>query len=193
MVATSHAGAQGSKSAPLKKTSISTLKSPTMPVSAQLPISSCSTPLPSWFTSCSTMLRSHDLGLAWLELVGLWEAYEQRHNFKPADKQFNLSNFKRPPCIAEWLKNARRPSWRPSFKDAGKFNLQFDADFLAWWGSLLLATAGGDLSPIAKPGINSLLSVMATLFFWGTSCGPTLAWAERLEDVSAALANLVGE
>ncbi|EDR06994.1 uncharacterized protein LACBIDRAFT_328415 [Laccaria bicolor S238N-H82] len=165
---TANAGAQGSKSAPLTKSSISKVKSPTVPVSAQPPICGSSNPLPSWFTSCSTMLRSHDLGLAWLKLVGLWEAFEQQHSFKPADKQSNLSSFKRPPCIAEWLKNARRPSWRPSFKDVGE-----------------------DLTPITKPGINGLLSMMATLFFWGASCGPTSAWAERLEDVSAALANLV--
>ena len=186
-------GVRGGKLAPLTKASTSTLKSSTMPVSAQPSISSPSTPFPSWFTSCSTMLRSQDLGPAWLELVGLWEAFEQQHNFKPADRQSNLPSFKRPPCIAEWLKNARKPSWRPSFKDASEFDLQFNADFLAWWDSLLPGTAGGDFSPIAKPGINGLLSVMAALFFWGASCGTTSAWAERLEDVSDALANLVGE
>ncbi|EDR13013.1 uncharacterized protein LACBIDRAFT_322408 [Laccaria bicolor S238N-H82] len=115
MWSTVNAGAQGSKSAPLTKTSISMLKSPTVPVSAQPPIGGSSGPFPSWFTSY----------------------------------------------------------------------------FLAWWGSLLPATAGEDLSPIAKPGINGLLSMMAGLFFGGASCGPTSAWAECLEDVSVALASLV--
>jgi hypothetical protein len=139
------------------------------------------------------MLHSQDLGLAWLELVGLWEAFERRHDFKPADKQPNLSSFKRPPCIGEWLKNARKPSWRPSFKDAGKFDMQFDTEFLAWWGSLLPGTAAADLSPISKPGINGFLSVIAALFFWGASCGPTPAWGKRTEDVSKALTKLVSE
>ncbi|EDR03724.1 uncharacterized protein LACBIDRAFT_331239 [Laccaria bicolor S238N-H82] len=151
---------------------------------------------PAWFGPCSTMLRSKDLGPEWLKMVGLWEAFERRHDFKPTNKQPNLSSSKRPPCIGEWLKNARRSSWRPLVENAVKFDKDFDADFGAWWGGLLRAqsvTSVRDWSPIAKPGVNGLLSVVAALFFWGDSCGPTSAWRKHMGEVVEAFKALVSE
>jgi hypothetical protein len=81
-------------------------------------------------------------------------------------------------------------------KNAANFDEQFDADFVAWWGSLLpsqSATSVRDWSPIAKPGVNGLLSMVAALFFWGDSCGPTSAWMKCMEEVVEALTALVSE
>ena len=81
-------------------------------------------------------------------------------------------------------------------KNVANFDEQFNADFVAWWGSLLpsqSATSVRDWSPIAKPGVNGLLSVVAALFFWGDSCGPTSAWMKCMEEVAEALTALAGE
>ena len=134
------------------------------------------------------MLRSEELGPTWLHLVSLWEVFEQKHDFKPADEWPKLSSTCRPSCIGEWMKNARRPSWRLVVNEKISFNSQFEADFSAWWAILLPGKSTA--SCIAKPGVNGLLSIITALFFWGSSSGQSSAWAKSLENVVEALTEL---
>lgn len=144
---------------------------------------------PTWFSSALTMLRSEELGPTWLHLVSLWEVFERKHDFKPADGRPKLSSTCQPSCIGEWMKNARRPSWRPVVNEKISFNSQFEADFSAWWAILLPEKSTA--SCIAKPGVNGLLSIVAALFFWGSSGGQSSAWAKSLKNVVEALTELV--
>lgn len=134
------------------------------------------------------------MGAEWLELVRLWEVFEAREGFASPS---NLSPHGRPPCVAEWIKRARAPSYRPPIANLD----DYAQVFTQWWGSLQpewrrssgsLVQSSGDLDVLRKPGVNGLLSVLAALFFWGLLLGPGEfgAWLKAVDDVSWALRRL---
>jgi hypothetical protein len=79
------------------------------------------------------------------------------------------------------------------------------SDFMTWWTSLqpswwvsngggLLKTSGGDLQPICKSGVNSLLSMLTALFFWRCALAPDAqldAWECAIDDVAWVFEELV--
>lgn len=155
------------------------------------------TDAPPWLVSSSSMLRSEDLGLEWMELVGIWESFEVSEGF---DSPTKLPAKGRPPCISDWIQRARTPSYRPTITHPDTFAQVFSA----WWSSLQpqwrksiegpLPRAFGDYDALRRPGVNGLLSVVAALFFWGTarSLNAPDTWLEMIDEVGWAVGQLVG-
>lgn len=157
-----------------------------------------SSELPAWLVSALGMLKSQELGSEWTALVKAWEAFEVGEGFAAP---LNLSPTGRPPCISDWIKRARAPSYRPAIPSPEGFA----SLFTEWWRSVQpewrrsasggsLARGSGDLGSVRKPGVNGLLSAIAALFFWGSAPGLTAtgrdAWLEAVGEVSWTVQHL---
>ncbi|KAF9471899.1 hypothetical protein BDN70DRAFT_819435 [Pholiota conissans] len=132
---------------------------------------------PIWFTSTLSMLYSENLGEAWVLLLGSYIHFEKVSLYK---EDGTLGTKDRPPFIADWIRYARlQPEWR--------------ADD----GSGILPREDGDLSAIRKPGKNGLLSVIATLFFWGVAACEEEGrsgepdWLDAVNDVDWIIRGLI--
>ncbi|KAG6808643.1 hypothetical protein H0H92_003425 [Tricholoma furcatifolium] len=132
---------------------------------------------PPWFVSARSMLEDDGevLGQEWLKLVDVWASFESRHSYKEVRK---LSSAGRPGFIADWIKRARNPRYRPitaaSLESTQK-------GMLSWWASLSRDDAS------ACPGVNGILSVLAGLLMWGVAI-PSVAeerrvWMKMVTDV----------
>lgn len=151
---------------------------------------------PAWLKSASRMLRSEALGIEWMELVKIWEAFETGEGFSSPGK---LAAAGRPRCVADWIQRARAPAYRASITKP----TEFGHAFMAWWTSLQpkwrqsagapLAKTPGDYDDIRKPGVNGLLSAVAALFFWGLACGSDGrgGWLGAVEEVGWTFRQLV--
>ncbi|KDR72463.1 hypothetical protein GALMADRAFT_73731 [Galerina marginata CBS 339.88] len=115
-----------------------------LPSSSSSPCTGAPSTAPKWFRSALSMLQvdSGGLGPRWMELVALWVDFEAKEAYEERSK---LSATGRPVVVKDWIQRARSPTWRPVIKDLAKFEREFGA----------------------KPGVNGLLSLLATLFFWG--------------------------
>lgn len=150
---------------------------------------------PKWFTMASLMLRSESLGETWAEAVSFWERFEIAQEFEASLK---LGTAHRPPIVAQWIQRARSQTYRPEIRNVDELALKFSA----WWRSLQPewrvagdgppARGSGSWDVLRRSGANGLLSVMAALFFWGSSTGGEgTSWTEAVEDVLYALQELV--
>lgn len=148
-----------------------------------------------WFVKAISMLDDAALGERWALLVVAWIAFEEKHECRPNG---TLSARGRPTAVADWIQRARSITWRPIIKDSRAYG----KEHLAWWESLqpewrLLDGVGdetdfaqledGDLQALEKPGVNGLLSVVASLFFWGTAVKAagkkSKRWDEAVDDL----------
>lgn len=127
----------------------------------------------------------------WKQLIDVWLTFE--HVFDSPGSQYNAPvnvnntlprSEHRPQCIAQWCKRARAQNWRahragPTGIDAKTINDiqtllkwldKMDTDFSSWWNELKEAhekKSDINASPaLLCPGINGLLNVVASLFFW---------------------------
>lgn len=150
------------------------------------------------------MLSSQDLGGGWLDLVSGWGQFEKAAGYLEAGI---LGSEGRPPCVGAWIARARSPKYQPPF--VGKSLQALDRDFWIWWntlqpqhrkdvdvedGAILPRTLGG-MEDIRRPGKNGLLSVLAALWFWGSSpqivtSGTLTSWATAVDDVSWVIEQL---
>ncbi|KAF9471141.1 hypothetical protein BDN70DRAFT_820400, partial [Pholiota conissans] len=130
---------------------------------------------PDWFKKAIDFLNSEELGAEWVHLVELWSQFEEQSSYT---ENGLLGNRGRPTCIAEWIRYARSPSYRP--KRSG-----------------VLSRCDGTLDDIRMPGKNGLLSVLAALFFWGVSAegeegsGGEASWKVAVDDVAWVMKGLV--
>lgn len=130
----------------------------------------------------------------------LWVIFEQKAEFKGRGK---LSAKKRPTIISEWIQRARSPTWRPVITNVSTF----EKSFHVWWlslqpkwrlgedGNILTQNLDGDLDCLRKPGLNGLLSVMASLFYWGRMAKngkQRKGWVAHVQDCILVLRELVG-
>ncbi|KAF8966263.1 hypothetical protein BDZ97DRAFT_1658026 [Flammula alnicola] len=66
---------------------------------------------------------------------------------------------------------ARSTTWRPEIDNVAEY------EFRAWWTSIQPGwrdssrAVDGDCEDLRRPGLNGLVSVMAALFYWGSSLG----------------------
>ncbi|KAJ7650268.1 hypothetical protein FB45DRAFT_732160 [Roridomyces roridus] len=113
-------------------------------------------------------------------------------------KESSLPPDDRPPQVAQWIKVARKTT--PVIKDVALFQSQWRA----WWDGLQPEWRGNsangesgwsdktkaDWGVLVVPGINGLLSVVSTLYWWG--CAEKAAgelsedWGMAVEEVECA-------
>lgn len=157
---------------------------------------------PAWFSNSLSMLQTNEppLGDRWAELTRLWSKFEEKEGFKERKK---LGTKSRPPFIAEWIRYARSPTWRPSITNVPALETAFDA----WWKGLqpewrmsedrltILDKTDGDWDQLRRPGLNGILSVMACLFYWGCKAQGNMkhcaGWASAVEDCILVLGQVI--
>ncbi|KAF8201854.1 hypothetical protein BJ912DRAFT_843261, partial [Pholiota molesta] len=127
---------------------------------------------PLWFKTALVLLCSKDLGDNWNGLLSSWIQFEGRSYYK---ENGILGNQGRPQFVADWIRHARSPKYRPK-------NVKLET---------------GDLDAIRKPGKNGILSVLAMVFFWGLATeqeegdGGKQAWKAAVDDVDWVLKGLL--
>lgn len=160
------------------------------------------------------MLESETLGQEWSDLIQAWIRFEETAG---GDIKGSVPAKGRPPAVGEWIQRARNPRYRPIITDTKDFG----SKHMAWWKSFqpdwrvpsndnleLLGDNGelvlddskficnddGDLEGLRQPGANGLLSVLASLYFWGSavkdSGKKSRKWAQSVEDCSYVLCRL---
>lgn len=108
----------------------------------------------------------------WTFLVSRWHQLE-------VDAGLNgkvlLRALHRPTAVKDWIGRGRSKGWRPEIDSAKAYCQQHTA----WWmalqpewrlsenGSIVVERVSGDWSSLRVFGSNGLLSVVASLFFWG--------------------------
>ncbi|KAF9472819.1 hypothetical protein BDN70DRAFT_763239, partial [Pholiota conissans] len=129
---------------------------------------------PDWFKSAISMLSSADLGPEWQELLELWKNFEVKENYRHVAK---LGNSHRPISIKDWIQRGRSPVWRPVIAKPANYG----KEYMRWWtllqpawrlssrGSIIFNEIDGDWESLRRPGVNGLLSVLASLFHWGSA------------------------
>ena len=161
---------------------------------------------PEWFQKAVLMLSSKDLGGGWLDLVSIWGRFEKAAGYMEAGI---LGSEDRPPCVGAWIARARSPRYQPALSRSNLEDL--DRSFWRWWTALqpehrmdndvandghVLPQTPGDMEAIRRPGKNGLLSVLAALWFWGSTpeveYSTTLgSWASAVDDVSWVIEELL--
>lgn len=155
---------------------------------------SCTPPqdAPLWVVNSWRMFTSEPLEGKWQELVAAWLLYEASRNFDGK----KLSPKGRPKIVADWIKWARKPTWRPSSYPEPE---GFGHMHTAWWTSLqpswrvksdgtLTRHGEGERTwdTLHVGGVNGLLSALASLFFWGIAIhhagANTDSWDNIVED-----------
>lgn len=144
------------------------------PVSASLSHSALNLPLdaPDWLKNAMSMMAAVNLGSKWSQLLRAWLDFETHEGWSASSR---LKTTHRPAAIAQWVRRARSPTWRPAIRNGNSYG----RDHAKWWeslqpawrfskdGSLNTKATIGDWETLRKPGINGLLSVLASLFYWG--------------------------
>ncbi|KAF9471337.1 hypothetical protein BDN70DRAFT_939020 [Pholiota conissans] len=129
---------------------------------------------PNWFKAALLMLNSADLGPEWQELIRKWAAFEVKEEYQEVAK---LKSTHRPVSVKDWIQRGRSPNWRPLIRNTSTYG----KEYMRWWtalqpawrissdGTISFSSTDGDWEPLRRPGINGLLSVMGSLFHWGTA------------------------
>ncbi|KAK0495264.1 hypothetical protein EDD18DRAFT_1076179 [Armillaria luteobubalina] len=159
---------------------------------------------PPWVINMLEMFKSHSFGPDWSEVVYSWVAFQVTNDFDSDDK---LSAKGRPECVGQWIARARSQKWRLTYANLNIVS-KFQEPFWDWWVNLqpedhvgrsedgiedLRCELDGHLVQIHPSmdvnweclktylGKNSLVSVMAALFFWsaGVEALPQTTHRER--------------
>lgn len=148
----------------------------------------------SWVLNVLALLTGHDLGPEWHSLVETWLHFEALRRF---DKQSKPVLMPRgwPSIVADWIKHACISSFCPHIPDTTAFATMFNN----WWHNLqpgwrvregdevLQLGISSDWSCLHCSGINSILSTVAALFFWGY----TIADADMKDEWDDTIANVL--
>lgn len=154
---------------------------------------------PPWLTNTVSMMSSGNLGLRWTALLQAWVAFEEQHHYTGTTK---LGTTSRPAAVGCWIQCARSAAYRPQITDFRSY----EAMHLKWWLSLqpdwrlgededVLNAVDGDWGELKKPGINGLVSILASLFFWGSGMAAAgkkaKHWDSAVEDMITMFSHLV--
>ncbi|PPQ76893.1 hypothetical protein CVT26_000663 [Gymnopilus dilepis] len=150
---------------------------------------------PRWFEDALLMVQMKDLGPQWLTLLERWTEFEKRAEYKENGK---LGSQNRPVCIGDWIQRKRSTTWRPVVEIK-----EMQKTFKKWWislqpkwrlsddGKIIRSAVRGDWSCLRKSGLNGLYSVIAGLYFWGTTLGGEGVeqdqWVKVVEDVELVI------
>ncbi|KAJ8497204.1 hypothetical protein ONZ45_g12164 [Pleurotus djamor] len=157
---------------------------------------------PIWFSSAYSKFRSVDetvYGASWFVAIRAWRDIEGFYGY--AANGTALPTSSRPPQVALWIKCARYKNIYNKIPDLDP--KWFAKLWWAWWLNAnpswrertiknRLSTSGsGSWDRIVATGINGLLNVLVTLWWWREKTPDTssslVAWKEAVADVAHAL------
>ncbi|KAJ7429655.1 hypothetical protein B0H11DRAFT_1662857, partial [Mycena galericulata] len=151
-----------------------------------------------WFAHALAEMSKVNLGVHFNALLAAWVRIEAACAFD--NPKIALPSKGRPEHVGRWIQGARgrRNQANPVVNDPEKYA----AAWWAWWNSLqpewrtmeadgktwvVGGAYGSDWETLSYWGQNGLLSVVASLYFWGCSVAesPQLeAWEDAVNDVS---------
>ncbi|KAJ7801666.1 hypothetical protein B0H14DRAFT_3782628 [Mycena olivaceomarginata] len=131
----------------------------------------------SWFADAHAAMTKVDLGCHYHALVAAWTRIEQASRFEHGPT--NLSPKGRPKQVTAWISRLRKGT-EPVVDDPATYAIQWQA----WWDLLQPAwrtkdvdgqwsvvggyrDGGREWGPLYQWGINGVLSIVASLYFWG--------------------------
>lgn len=171
------------------------------PLSSQPPIIvSVPEGAPPWLLNLITLLSDSSLGPRWMELVSSWLSFEEQEDYTvPAQSQLRAAG--RPAAVGDWIRRARVPTFRPKIANVKAY----EKAHVKWWASVqpewrqganegILAGTDGDWSDLRKSGANGILSVIVSLFFWGTAGSVSKrkgSWGSSVEELISVLEHLL--
>ncbi|KAJ7828480.1 hypothetical protein B0H14DRAFT_3718817 [Mycena olivaceomarginata] len=158
------------------------------PTSTFLP---CPPQAASWFADAHAAMTKVDLGCHYHALVAAWTRMEQASRFEHGPT--NLSPKGRPKQVTTWIGRLRKGT-EPVVDDPATYAIQWQA----WWDSLQPAwrtkdvdrqwlvvggygDGGREWGPLYQWGINGVLSIVASLFFWGRAAHGNAEFCGRWE------------
>ncbi|KAK7043466.1 hypothetical protein R3P38DRAFT_2767090 [Favolaschia claudopus] len=145
-----------------------------------LPPSAAYTPCPAnaapWFSSAYAAMTKEDLGCHYHALVAAWTRMEVASRFEFSSA--NLPAKHRPKEVGTWIGSSRRVE--PAIEDPTQYALEWQR----WWDSLQpswrvrggdgrwtvlekYGAGGKEWGSLYRWGINGVLSIVASLYFWG--------------------------
>ncbi|KAK7013742.1 hypothetical protein R3P38DRAFT_3277582 [Favolaschia claudopus] len=131
---------------------------------------------PPWFTDNYAAMTKIDLGCHFQALVAVWTRIEAASRFEHSSA--NLSAKSRPKPVGAWISSNRRTE--PVVGNPAEYAAQWQH----WWDSLQPSWRGKDArgvwivsdsyggggkewGPLYRWGVNGVLSIVASLYFWG--------------------------
>ncbi|KAJ7925377.1 hypothetical protein B0H13DRAFT_1600506, partial [Mycena leptocephala] len=167
---------------------------------------SCPEDAPIWVKHAFGEISREPIGAHFEEVIRAWLELEKAYGFKLGSKALTTTN--RPIEVKDWVRDGRGRSMavRP-IPDLPKFQ----AGWWKWWTALQLSWCGswcgrrgeplpppegGGWEKLVVPGQNGLLSVVATLYWWGYEekkrgiLSRSAGWEEAATDVVCVLQGL---
>ncbi|KAJ6460160.1 hypothetical protein C8R47DRAFT_994216 [Mycena vitilis] len=150
-------------------------------VAARTTLVPCPNDAPLWFVSAREQMITIDLGCHFDALLAAWTRIEYASRFENGPT--NLSARRRPKQVGNWI-NAGRGKRTADL--AIPDHAAYAEGWQAWWDSLQpiwrkrakdgnWSTEGGygkdgtDWGPLYQWGVNGMLNIVASLYFWGCS------------------------
>ncbi|KAK7043456.1 hypothetical protein R3P38DRAFT_2510527 [Favolaschia claudopus] len=177
-------------------TTITTPSQPTVLPSASSAYPVCPPQAAKWFAEAHASMTKVDLGCHYHALIAAWTRLEVASRFE--NSPTNLTAKLRPKPVTLWISRNRRTE--PIVEDPAEYARQWQS----WWDSLQPSwrTKGADDRWIAGNtyggggrewgalyhwGVNGMLSVVASLYFWGRAIDSKqefiITWETAVQDV----------
>ncbi|KAK6993081.1 hypothetical protein R3P38DRAFT_3224091 [Favolaschia claudopus] len=137
----------------------------------------CPSGAPKWFVDAHASMTKVDLGIHFHALIFAWTRMEKASRFEHGPT--NLSPKLRPALVSSWITRGRRGSdfvvdnpeeyaemwqrWWDSLQPAWRVR---DTDG-SWSVTAGYGAGGREWGPLYQWGVNGILSVVASLYFWG--------------------------
>ncbi|KAJ8469825.1 hypothetical protein ONZ45_g16760 [Pleurotus djamor] len=172
---------------------------PAQAASSTLTPSTHERPRPKWFANAWKAFTDGEnqglYGRSWLELLALWESIEKSAGYEEKKGIKLRQSTKRPIQVYNWIRSARYYHRQPPIPKLDAFA----SSWWHWWAEInpswrersndgkLTRSGDGDWSDLIVPGVNGLLSVLVSLWWWraqAASGSPALAsWQDAIADV----------
>ncbi|KAJ7138902.1 hypothetical protein C8R46DRAFT_921821 [Mycena filopes] len=140
----------------------------------------CPPDAPPWFINAQKGVTEVDLGCHYDALVAVWTRIEHASRFEQGPT--NLSAKGRPKVVGRWVADGRQKKARTdlSVTDAAAYAVEWQA----WWDALQPKWRkkgsdgkwsldgygdGAEWGPLYQWGVNGILNLVVSLYFWGCS------------------------
>ncbi|KAJ7044912.1 hypothetical protein C8F04DRAFT_1250155 [Mycena alexandri] len=168
------------------------------------PPPACPEKAPAWFVDAHAQMSHTALGPHFNAVLAAWIRVEAASRFEHGPTKLSAKN--RPKQVANWIARARAKSAGTTVHDP----VAYAKEWQLWWDSLqpewrtrdedqgwsVSGGYGGDgkeWGPLFHWGVNGVLSVVASLYFWGIACADEDSksmWESAASDVGWMLEGL---
>ncbi|KAJ7722531.1 hypothetical protein B0H16DRAFT_1266073, partial [Mycena metata] len=143
----------------------------------------CPADAAAWFSAAYRDITKVDVGGNFNALLGVFCELERAYKWEKGRKNKELGKVNRPPAASDWISRARGSRVRPESNTVPKIVslAVYEREWWSWWATLQ-PDAGRpnrfaretyptpkpeNWDPLRVPGQNGILTVVATLYWWG--------------------------